>query len=145
MNRLHVGVVALLCFSLLALPFGVAAQGLDTGVDLEAADAPGEEIAAQILINVADMGYTEEGELLLFATLTNLGNQLSEPLDLVAIVLNDCILPDLPQTCRFAAFGAFEQVTPNGIAAGTTVQWTFNFGLTPQVDLSRWSILWYQP
>jgi len=65
-------------------------------------------------------------------------------MDLIAIVLTDCIIGEIPQTCRFAAFGSFEGVTPDGIAPGSTVPWTFNFGPHPQVDLSRWSVIWYQ-
>lgn len=146
MNRAHLRIVALLTFALFALSFGAWAQEAEVGDVSQAADSAGDEVFAQVLIDIPaqGLGYSQEGELLLFATLTNLGNQLSEPLDLIAVVLNDCILPDIPQTCRFAAFGSFEQVTPNGIAPGTTVQWTFNFGPNPQVDLSRWSVIWYQ-
>lgn len=144
--RRHVTIVALVCLAFFALSVGVGAQGEVASDVTQAVDPMSEEIVSQVLIDIPaqGIGYSEQGELLLFATLTNIGSQLSAPLDLIAIVLNDCILPEVPQTCRFAAFGSFEQVTPNGIAAGNTVQWTFNFGINPQVDLSRWSVIWYQ-
>jgi len=86
----------------------------------------------------------EEGNLLVIALMSNVGQQRSAPLDLIAVVLNDCILPNVPQTCRFVAFGRFPDVTPEGIGPNETVQWTFDFGPYPEVDLSRWSIIWYQ-
>lgn len=106
----------------------------------------GESPAATVLIQIPSdgLGYSEDGELIMVTSLTNTGTEISPPLNLIAIVLNDCIIAELPQTCRFAAFGNFESVTPNGIAPGNTVQWVFNFGPQIQVDLGRWSVIWYQ-
>lgn len=142
MHRRSLGLVVVL-LALFAASISASAQGAATGADGQ--DVV-EAIPPQIVIDVPPqgIGYTEQGELILVATLTNIGTQTSQPMDLIAIVLTDCIIGELPQTCRFAAFGSFERVTPNGIPAGTTVQWTFNFGPQPQLDLSRWSIIWYQ-
>lgn len=132
--------VAVVCLALFALAVPAMAQ-----------DAPEELIAAlqgaqQVVIEVPaqGIGYTEEGELVLIAFLTNVGEETSSSMDITAVLLNDCILPSVLQTCRFAAFGVFDSVTPDGIAPGETVQWTFNFGPYPQLDLSRWSVIWYQ-
>ena len=143
MTRKHAWTVALLLALLAAAGLGASAQ--ESGGE-QSEGAVTEELNAQILINIPAQGlrFSDQGELLLTVTLTNLGNQVSSPLNLMAIVLNDCILPQIAQTCRFASFGMFEQVTPNGIPPGTTVQWTFNFGPTPQIDLNRWSVIWYQ-
>lgn len=146
MSRLSTRLIVLL-FALVALPLAAFAQPAIDGDSATVTDQEIlEEIPPQIIIDIPPqgIGYSDEGELLLVATMTNIGTQASQPMDLIAIVLNDCIIGELPQTCRFAAFGAFEDVTPNGIPAGTTVQWTFNFGIQPQVDLSRWSVIWYQ-
>lgn len=150
MNRRNVLVViALLAAAVLSLP--VAAQesgqaGGEAGGQIIDEIIQTEELSAQIVIDIpADgIGFNEDGDLLLFSTLSNIGTEASDPLDLIAIILTDCIVAEIPQTCRFAAFGSFEQVTPNGIMPGNTVQWTFNFGPHPQVDLSRWSVIWYQ-
>lgn len=126
------------------LSLGLAAVSL--AQEATTAGAPVTEIPPQILIQVPNqgIGYNQEGHPLVVAVMTNLGTQRSLPMDLIAIVLNDCILPDVPQTCRFAAFGSFHDVTPEGIGPGETVQWTFDFGRYPELDLSRWSIIWSQ-
>jgi len=141
------------CFPLLALlltlGLAAAAAAQQTPVpDIDASSEPGgvAPVPAQILIEVPNqaVGYDEEGNLLVIALMSNVGQQRSAPLDLIAVVLNDCILPNVPQTCRFVAFGRFPDVTPEGIGPNETVQWTFDFGPYPEVDLSRWSIIWYQ-
>lgn len=145
MVRRTVTLVALL-LALLAMPIAAYAQSeVSDGVS-EEAQVIVEEIPPQIVIDIPPqgIGYSDQGELLLVATMTNISTQASQPMDLIAIILNDCIIAEVPQTCRFAAFGAFENVTPNGIPPGTTVQWTFNFGPQLQVDLTRWSVIWYQ-
>ena len=123
----------IICLALVALTSSAFAQSAD-------------DVAQQVIIQVPEqgIGYSEQGELLLVALLTNVSDTTSPPLDVTAVLLNDCILPNVLQTCRFVAFGVFENVTPNGIAAGNTVQWTFNFGVYPDLDLSRWSAIWYQ-
>ncbi|OUN00447.1 MAG: hypothetical protein BAA04_11240 [Firmicutes bacterium ZCTH02-B6] len=109
-------------------------------------DAPVTQVPPQILIQVPTdgLGYDEHGNLVVVAVMTNLGTQRSSPMDLIAIVLNDCILPDIPYTCRFAGFGSFSNVTPEGIGPGESVQQSFIFGPSPDLDLSRWSIIWFQ-
>ena len=47
------------------------------------------------------------------------------------MLLNDCILPSILQTCRFAAFGVFDNVMPDGIPTGAG---------RCQVDLQLWDL-----
>lgn len=133
MVRKTIWMTAIISVAVVALSFSALAQSADEG-------------AQQVIIEVPEqgIGYSEAGELLLVTLLTNVSETTSPPLNVTAVLLNDCILPTVLQTCRFAAFGVFENVTPDGIAAGNTVQWTFNFGVYPDLDLSRWSVIWYQ-
>lgn len=128
-----VRLTTIICLALVALAVPAFAQSAD-------------EVAQQVIIEVPEqgIGYSEDGELLLVTLLTNLGDTTSPAMNVTAVLLNDCIIPNILQTCRFAAFGVFENVTPDGIEAGETVQWTFNFGQYPDLDLSRWSVIWYQ-
>jgi len=117
----------------------LAAEADSTAVEPDARAVP------QVAINVPSDGvlYNERGELVISATLSNVGTQVVPPLDVVVVLLNDCILTSVPQTCRFAAFGSFQGVAPNGIAANNTISWAFNFGSYPRLDLSRWTVIWY--
>src|SRR5690606_34532138 len=50
------------------------------------------------------VGYDEEGNLLVIALMSDVGQLRSATLDLIAVVLSGCILPNGPRTCRFVAF-----------------------------------------
>lgn len=107
---------------------------------------PVPDTPAQIVIEVPSqggLGYNENGHLVVRAVLHNVGTQTAQPLDLIALVLNDCVLREVPQTCRFVAFGRFPAVGTEGIAPGTSLPITFDFGPVPDVDLSRSFILWH--
>jgi len=131
---------------LLTLGLAAAAAAQAPVPDTEILTPDVQPVPAQILIQVPDdaVGFDEEGNLLVVAMMTNVGEQRSTPMDLVAVVLNDCLIQNVPQTCRFVSFGVFRDVAPQGIGPGETVQWTFDFGPAPPVDLSRWSIIWFQ-
>jgi len=131
LRAVRLSAIICLAFAALALPVGAQETG---------------QVGPQVIIEVVEpgIGYNERGELLLVTALTNAGDTASTPLDVTAVVLNDCIIPSVLQTCRFAAFGVFHNVAPDGIEAGGTLQWVFNFGVYPELDLSRWSVLWYQ-
>ena len=134
----------MVCLAMLgftALSGGPAAHA-QTGAGVsESEEAQGPALAIEIMED--GIGYTETGELLIQAVLSNVGTSAVPPLDVTVILLNDCVLTAVPQTCRFAAFGSFDDVLSNGLAAGGSVVWTFNFGVYPQLDLSRWSVIWY--
>lgn len=134
----------LLALALLCAPAAAQEAGVEETQDSVEiiTEAPGATVVIEIPSD--GLGYSEAGELIMVTSLTNTGTQTSPPLNLIAIVLNDCIIAELPQTCRFAAFGNFQGVTPNGIEPGNTVQWVFNFGPQIRVDLRRWSVIWYQ-
>lgn len=129
--------LALVAFAGPALP--VLGQSVDE-------TAPEREARPQVVIEVPEegVGYSGDGELLVVAMLTNVSDTTSKPIDVTTVLLNECIVPNVLQTCRFVAFGVFEDVTPDGIEPGATVQWTFNFGPYPELDLNRWSVIWYQ-
>ncbi|HLT58653.1 MAG: hypothetical protein LOD91_02620 [Limnochordales bacterium] len=139
---------------LLALGLAAAALAQEGGSAAPQGGAPEEPVTAepvpdtpaQIVIEVPSqggLGYNENGHLVVRAVLHNVGTQTAQPLDLIALVLNDCVLREVPQTCRFVAFGRFPAVGTEGIAPGTSLPITFDFGPVPDVDLSRSFILWH--
>lgn len=134
-------IITLLCLSFFLLTAAAFAQEVDTSEPIVEPQAGGPQVA----INVPSDGvlYNERGELVVSATLSNAGSQTVPPLDVIVVLLNDCVLTNVPQTCRFAAFGSFQSVAPNGIAPGDSLSWVFNFGPYPRLDLNRWTVIWY--
>ncbi len=134
-------VLAMLTLTLCLCSAAVLAQGAEEITPVVEPNDAGPQVA----INVPSDGvlYNERGELVVSATLSNVGNQAVPPLDVVVVLLNDCILTNVPQTCRFAAFGSFEGVAPNGISPDNSLSWVFNFGPYPRLDLERWTVIWY--
>lgn len=129
----------LLCLATLLFGAAAYAQSDDTIAAQEVEEVP--ELAIDVLEN--GILYNERGELVIRTSLTNVGTRAVPPLNVIVVLLNDCILTNVPQTCRFAAFGSFNNVIPNGLPGGTATDWVFNFGAYPRLDLERWTVIWY--
>lgn len=127
----------------LLMTIGLAAAAL--AQDAGQVPATTEESPAQLVFQVIPDGvvYDQNGNLLVRTLISNVGSQRSPSLNLLVVVLNDCILRDLPQTCRFLTMGTFEGVTPNGLAPGESIVQTLDFGPHPDIELSRWALIWY--